>query len=61
MHVRVSVYDVLGREVGVLENALREAGRHSAGFEAPQMPNGIYMCRFEAAGIVKNIRMLLLR
>ena len=61
MHVRVSVYDVLGREVGVLENALREAGRHSAVFEAPQMPNGIYMCRFEAAGIVKNIRMLLLR
>jgi len=59
--VRLSVCDVLGREVSVLVNERREAGGHEVRFEASGMASGVYLCRLEAGGIVQTRKLLLLR
>ena len=46
-HVRLMVYDLLGRRVAVLEDAVRPEGRYSARFDASQLPSGAYVLRME--------------
>ena len=61
VQVRITVYDVFGREVGRPVDAVMDAGRHNALFNGVQLPDGMYVCRMEAADVVKSMRMLLLR
>lgn len=44
-HVYLSVFDVLGREVRVLEDVFKPAGTHQSVFEAGDLPNGVYYYR----------------
>jgi hypothetical protein len=43
--VRVSVYDLLGREVAALLEGRREAGRYRARFDANGLAAGVYVVR----------------
>lgn len=43
--VRVAVYDLLGREVAVLAEGRREAGRYRARFDANGLASGVYVVR----------------
>ncbi len=43
--VRLSVYDVLGREVAVLVNEPQVPGRHSVTWNPVGMASGVYVCR----------------
>ena len=43
--VRVAVYDVLGREVAVLQDGALPAGVHPLTFEATGLPSGTYLVR----------------
>ena len=45
--VRLVVYDVLGRQVRVLVEGMREAGTHEVVFEANGLPSGTYLARLE--------------
>jgi len=47
-HVRLSVYDVLGREVSVLVNERMEAGRHTARLDGAGLSSGVYLYRVQA-------------
>ena len=47
-HVRVAVYDQLGREVAQLANGMMSPGRHEVSFDAGTLPSGSYHCRLEA-------------
>ena len=47
MQVRLTVYDMLGREVALLVNAQQEAGIHTAEFDAGSLPAGVYLARIE--------------
>ncbi len=49
-HVRLAVYDVLGRRVATLADDVRSAGDHTAAFDASALPNGTYVVRLEADG-----------
>ena len=46
-HVKLVVYDVLGRQVRVLVDGVREAGTHEASFNASTLPSGTYLYRLE--------------
>jgi ligand-binding sensor domain-containing protein len=46
-HVRLSVYDVLGREVSVLVHERVEAGVHSVAFDASGLAGGVYFYRLQ--------------
>jgi hypothetical protein len=41
-HVRLAVYDLLGREVAVLFEGLQAAGSHEATMQAEVLPSGVY-------------------
>ncbi len=47
-HVSLVVYDVLGRQVAVLESGFKSAGSHSVNFDASSLASGVYMYRLQA-------------
>ena len=49
--VRLSVYDILGREVSVLVNGRVDAGSHRARFDGSGLASGVYMYRLEARSL----------
>ena len=51
-HVRLTVYDVLGRELAVLVDERQSAGSHSAKLDASGWPSGVYLYRLEAGNRV---------
>ncbi|HLT46034.1 MAG TPA: T9SS type A sorting domain-containing protein [Rubricoccaceae bacterium] len=59
--VRLTVYDLLGREVAVLVDGAVEAGTHEAAFDGSRLPSGVYLVRLDAGGTVQTQRLTLLR
>jgi hypothetical protein len=66
--VRLSVFDILGREVSVLWHGMQEAGWHEATFDASGLASGVYIYRLQAkpqdgssAVLVQTKRLLLVR
>lgn len=59
--VRLAVYDMLGREVAVLVDGVKPAGRHTVTFDADHLSSGVYLYRLEAAGQTLTRTMLLLK
>ena len=57
-HVRLTVYDVLGRELAVLVDERQSAGSHSAKLDAPSWPSGVYLYRLEAGNRVATGRLV---
>ncbi len=59
--VRLSVYDVLGREVSVLVNERRGAGVHEVRFDGSGLASGIYLYRLQAGSYVQTRKLVLVR
>ncbi|HEX8386808.1 MAG TPA: T9SS type A sorting domain-containing protein, partial [Rubricoccaceae bacterium] len=59
--VRLSVVDLLGREVAVLEDSERPAGRHTARLEAQRFAPGVYVVRLATAGRILVRRVVVVR
>ncbi len=59
--VRVTVYDVLGREVAVLHDGATPAGEAEVTLAAAELPAGVYLVRFEAGRRVETQRVTVVR
>lgn len=59
--VTLKVFDVTGREVANLINAVTEAGYHSVDFNAVTFASGVYFYRIEAADFIDTKRMVLVK
>lgn len=59
--VRLTVYDMLGREVAVLVNEVRPAGRHAVSLDATRYASGIYLYRLEAGTATFTRKMTLIK
>ncbi len=59
--VRITVYDVVGREVATLLNSSREAGRYSVSWNAADQASGLYFVRMEAAGQADVTKVMLMK
>jgi hypothetical protein len=59
--VRLSVYDILGREVSVLVNERRDARVHEVKFDASDLSSGVYFYRLQAGDFTQTKRLLLLK
>ena len=59
-HVRLEVFDVMGRRVATLIDETRPAGDHTVRWSADAFPSGTYLCRLTASGQSRT-RMLTLQ
>ena len=60
-NVKLSVYDVLGREVAVLVNERKLPGRYEVTFDGSGLSSGSYFYRMEAGNFVETKKLLLLK
>jgi hypothetical protein len=59
--VHLAVYDLLGRQVGLLVGQRVEAGVHSATFDAKHLASGVYVYQLRAGVRFKSGKMIVLR
>ena len=59
--VRLSVYDMLGREVAILVDGVQHAGKHISVFYGTSLPSGTWFYHLEASGQVRTGLMTLVR
>ncbi len=59
--VSLKVYDVIGREIGVLFDGEKTAGVHSVVFDAGEIASGMYFYRIEYDGTAVTKRMMLVK
>jgi hypothetical protein len=59
--VKITIYNILGKEVKTIVNSYQNAGTHTAEFNASQLSSGIYICRMESNGIVLTNKMNLIK
>lgn len=59
--VKLTVYDMLGREVAVMVNELRSAGTYSISVDGRSMASGIYVYRLEAGNRTFTRKMTLIK
>ncbi len=60
-HVRLQVFDVLGREIATVVNEQLPAGRHRVEWQSGDASNGLYLYRLSAGGSVETRSMVLTR
>jgi hypothetical protein len=59
--VRVTVYDMLGRQVARLVDADLAAGRHEAKLDGSELPSGMYFYRIETPAATASGKMVKVR
>ena len=59
--VQLTVYDLMGREIAMLLNEARAAGRHSVTFDASRLSSGVYIYRLQAGERVFTRKMVLIK
>jgi hypothetical protein len=59
--VRVSVYDILGREVSVLVNERKNAGAYEVRFDAAGLASAVYLYRLYAGDFTRTKRLMVLK
>ncbi len=59
--VKITLFDILGREVSVLSNELKKAGTHELNFNASNLSSGTYFYRIEAGDFVDTKKMILIK
>jgi hypothetical protein len=60
-HVRLAVYDLLGREVAVLIDEDKGAGSYEVAFDARGLAGGMYIYRLTAGSFVQSMKMVLMK
>ncbi|RMF58620.1 MAG: T9SS C-terminal target domain-containing protein [Bacteroidetes bacterium] len=60
-HVRLQVFDGLGRVVATLVDAVRPSGDHRVAFTPGALASGVYLYRLEVGGAVRTRPMLYIR
>jgi hypothetical protein len=58
---KITLYDLLGREVAVLVDEVMNPGRYEARWDASGFPTGVYFCRIFAGTFTSTRRMLYCR
>ena len=59
--VKLAIYDVLGREVKILVQGMRPAGRHSESFNAHNLASGVYLFRLQAGEFVQTRKLCVVK
>jgi glucuronoarabinoxylan endo-1,4-beta-xylanase len=60
-NVKLSVYDLLGREVAVLANERKMPGTYEVTFDGSNLASGVYLYRLQSGSLVQTRKLLLLK
>ena len=60
-HVRLSAYDVRGKEVDVIFEGAQSVGQHSYTWNASNLPSGVYYIRLQSGELVTSQKALLIK
>lgn len=61
LRVKMTVYDLVGREIAVLADGWRRAGRHQVVFDGTDRPSGLYIYKFQAGDFRAWGKMVLIK
>jgi hypothetical protein len=59
--VRLSVYDLLGREIAILVNSIQNSGEYKVTFAGSDLPSGVYFYRLQTSNGVFTKKMMLMK
>ena len=57
----LKIFNVLGQEVSVLVNEVKNAGTHTVTWNASAFSSGVYLCRLQAGVFIETKKLLLLK
>lgn len=57
-HISLKVFDVLGREVAILEKVVKQPGEHTVTFDASELSSGVYFYRIQSGAFTATRKML---
>ncbi len=60
-NTKVTVYDIMGRELGIILNDFRPAGQHEVTFKAANYSSGVYYYKLENGNNVSIKKMMLMK
>jgi hypothetical protein len=59
--VQLGVYDVMGRQLGTIEDGIRGPGTHEASWNLGSMDSGIYFVKLRTGGAAFTRRVVVMR
>ncbi|MBT7790610.1 MAG: T9SS type A sorting domain-containing protein, partial [Calditrichaeota bacterium] len=59
--VRLSIHDLHGREIAILQNGMGQMGYHTVHWNAVNQPSGLYLCRLESNRKVSTAKLMLMK
>ena len=59
--IKLTVFDILGREIKILVNEIKQPGFYEAAFDAGNLPSGVYVYRLETKNFTKSQKMVLIK
>ena len=59
--IKLTVYDVLGRELKILASEEKPAGNYEVEFDGTNLPSGVYFYRIEAGHYTATKKLILLK
>jgi hypothetical protein len=59
--VIIKVFDILGKEIGILVNEEKPAGNYEIDFNASELPSGVYFYQLKAGDFVETKKMIPLK
>lgn len=60
-NVKLVVFDILGNEVNILVNEIKQAGKYSVQLDGSLLPSGVYYYRIQANNFVATKKLLLIK
>jgi hypothetical protein len=57
----LKIYDILGREVTVLLNEVKQPGRYAINFDAKDMSSGLYFYILKAGEFIATKKLIVLK
>ena len=60
-YVSIKVYNLIGKEVAVLVDEQKQAGKYKLQFDGSGIPSGVYFYRIQAGSYSETKRMILLK
>lgn len=59
--IRIVVYDLLGKEIAVLLDGVKDPGKYTLSFDSGSLPSGVYFYKMFAGNTVQTRRMMVIR